>query len=124
MSQLVNGLQTQIVRFIKFLRENILTRQEDIDNSFLVELFFANMGGYEIMDHAVSKLLPWKNQIVERDENFFLTNTFIFKGLPQEQIEYFGKLLGGDQITPVNKEAVWKFFDVFVVFAEEFKKMK
>ncbi len=134
--QLINGLRLEIVRFIKYLRENIFIDDEDIGNSYLVELLFENIDGRDLMNKVVTHLLPWKKQIEDREESFFHTNRLklfvkLLDGCPpdqlkyfEDQIDHFSKLLGSDKVTPEKKEVVFKFFTVYVVYAEEFKKVK
>jgi hypothetical protein len=75
-----------------------------------------------ILDYFVQFVYPFKNQIVEQDEKFFLL------GGGQEELKDTSGLKFRDNIKNLwekemseeNKVIVWKYFKIFVVLCEKY----
>lgn len=86
-------------------------------------LFVMNQTPEQAMHHVIDKILPWKIQIDERNENFFRINMEIFGKLPEERVKYFADVVT-NTLSEDDKNEIWDFLSVFVAFGEEHKKRK
>jgi hypothetical protein len=75
-----------------------------------------------ILDYFVIYIYPFKTQILEKDENFFL------EGGGQDELKDSSGLKFRDNIKKLwiskmsdeNKEIIWKYFRVFVLLCEKY----
>jgi len=123
--KLMRDLQTTVLELIADLKDNIFVQEEEIGDLMLVEFFFKKMHPERIMNHIVSKVLPWKEQIKKRDQEFFLQNSSLFQGLPEDRISHYtNTIVKGDRIDDDNRNIVWQYFDTIIQLAETYKKIK
>lgn len=75
--------------------------------------------------HYTDYVLNWKDQIVKRNDKFFLENDHIFPGAPKEDIEFFRDIWRPNStfaLTPNEKEVVFEYFDTMIDFCEQWKE--
>jgi hypothetical protein len=118
-----------IKEFIEDLRTSIFTGAVEQVALAFVDTYFSQISSEEAMGHLISHVLPHKVQIQNRNVQFFLDEkASIFKGLPEEKIDHFAKLVttpakyGG--MDDENKEVIWRYFDTFIEIAEIYKKKR
>jgi len=109
------------LEFISDLKENVFSGLIEQGELFTVTFFFERLHPARCMDHVVSNVLPWKKQIQNRDDHFFLNNKHIFEGLPADRVEYYAEKLAKD-IDQESKNVMWDFFDTMIELAEAYKK--
>lgn len=90
----------------------------------IIKFFFEQRDKHDVAQHVVSYVLPYKRQIQRKDQNFFLENTGIFQGLPEDKIEYYSQMIASDKYSEEDREVTWQYFSVLVHLAEEYKKNK
>ncbi len=117
-------MQTTVLEFIDDLKENVFTESSEQGDFMLVEFFFKRMHREKIMNHIIASILPWKKKIIVRDEDFFIKNTDIFKGLPDDRVTHYGKVITGARVSEDDRVTIWSYFDTMVAIAEEYKKNK
>ena len=122
-------MKQTLKEFLADLRESVFTSDDEKRDMTIVEFFFDNSGEQAIMDHVVTKILPWSKEIAERNIDFFSKQKdSIFKGLPQQRVDYFEKLLrtpesqGGMSLD--NRDVIWLYFDTIISIAQDYKKNK
>ena len=87
-------------------------------------LFFSDKVEAEpLMKGFVKYVLPWKEQIIGRQENYFDKNEYIFGDIDSDQVEHFRKLYKSPRFTPDDKKVVWDYFQIYLVLAEKYKKI-
>jgi len=75
-----------------------------------------------IIESFVTYVLPFRNQILSKDEDFFLNGG----GQDDIQDDYSSKLrdiiknVWVHKMSEVNKEVIWKYFTVFVKLSEKY----
>lgn len=74
-----------------------------------------------IMDRVIYKVLPWEEQIMKRDENFFLNNVSLFSEFPQHEVAFYSELATSDLITAEDKDEVFDFFICFINLAKAYQ---
>jgi len=122
---LLTDIKTTILDLVKDLKDNIFTELDEQGEFMMVEFFFKRMHPEAIMNHIVEKILPWKEKINKRDQNYFLENTALFEGLPKDRISHYGQVIsGGDRVDDEDRKTVWEYFDTMVAIAEGYRKVK
>lgn len=118
-------MKTTILDLVEDLKGNVFTEKDEQGEFMMVEFFFKRMHPESIMNHIVEKILPWKDKINERDQNYFLENTALFEGLPKDRISHYGQVIsGGDRVDDEDRETIWAYFDTIVAIAESHRKDK
>lgn len=85
-----------------------------------------------LAEHYVNHVLNWKEQIDNRDANFFLENNHIYVGFDgrtprPEDIEFFKDLWRPKstfKLQDDEKEQVFVYFDTMIHYSGEWKRMK
>jgi len=114
-------LKTQILFLVKDIQTFIPESKYTL--WLLVKNFFNEMSEEELMDHIIKSVVPYKSQIMKKDETFFLNNKTIFGELPSEEVDYVRNMVGKEGILEdEDKEGFWNYFKVFITLAEEYKK--
>jgi len=77
-----------------------------------------------VMNIFIMKLLPLKNMIQKKDENFFLNECDLFDELQnkKEKIQKFKSIWRSNSIDNQNRQVIWKWFESFVYLAEKYQK--
>ena len=73
----------------------------NIDSSDIiyVKFFLKTFKEDELMNHVISKMLPWRDQIKNKNDNFFYKNKEIFGKLPENKVNYFSDLWKSNKLT-------------------------
>jgi len=118
-----------ILEFIADLRDNVFTNPIDQGDLDLIQFFFKKLSDHDISNHVVQHILPYKTEIRDRNVEFFIKKkNEIFKGLPQDRVNYFVNLVktpepqGG--LSDEDREAAWCYFDTLLTLSEKYKKDK
>ena len=94
----------------------------DSDDIIYVKFFLNSTGQSSCIFHVINKILPWKQHISDRNDNFFYKNKEIFGKLPEQKVNYFSDLWMSGKLDEADKNEIWDFFDAFITYAEEYKK--
>jgi hypothetical protein len=78
------------------------------------------------------KILPLKNMVNDRDEDFFLNNCELFESLGgggdnvdnKGKINRFKMLWRSPSLDDDDKRVVWEWFDTFIFLSEKYQKSK
>ena len=77
-----------------------------------------------IINYMIQKLLPLKDMITSRDEDFFLNHCSIFDSIQNKgSILHFKKLWRSPCLDSDDKILIWKWFDTFIIIAEKYQKI-
>lgn len=115
-------LHTEMLNLIDAIEHILEDHNLDSDDIVFIRFFFEQMSSEKTMQHVISRVLPWSKQIKNRDDDFFYNNKHIFGDLPKEKVDYVSKLWKSDVLDNEDKDEIWQFFEVFVLYAEKFKK--
>ena len=121
--QLLKTLREQVLLLIGRLEEILGGEHHDLLKN-IIGPFFDNMNAEYLMHHIIKQVLPWELQIRGRNEMFFYNNKKIFGDLPSGKVDFFSDLAKNGSVSSDDKEEVFQFFEVFVVCAEEYRKIK
>lgn len=76
----------------------------------------------DIMDNFMTKVLPYKKMIDDRNETFFLEHdSSIFGGVANSEVNHFKQLWL--QLDEDSKYVVWKYFDLLVSLSLKYKSL-
>ncbi len=113
----LSNLNTTIIDLIKDLT-TVLNKQEEKEDLCTLEFFFRRQPRETAMDNAIKHLLPHKEQIKNRDMNYFKEEKYIFSELPNDKFKYYKEIiLKGERFTKDDIETVWAYLDVIVALA-------
>jgi hypothetical protein len=81
----------------------------------------------ELMNQFKKFVYPYKEQIIKKDESFFLDNSFndIVKGTEINGINPLAEMMRiktiwvSGQLSPKDKECIWNYFKVFIYLIEK-----
>lgn len=110
---------------ISFLDELIVQFPEEGDlvifRIFLKDRVLIN----EIMNYVVRKILPLKEMIKERNEDFFLNHCSLFEEMEgkekKNKVSRFKRLWRSEQLDDDDKRVVWEWFDSFIFLSEKYQ---
>jgi murein L,D-transpeptidase YafK len=114
-------LHTQIFSLIDEIKTLVPPNKQSV--WMLVKYFFLQMSDEDIMGHIITTVLPYKKQIFDEDEQFFISDKNIFGELPPEEVEYVKNMVKKDGLlSPEDKQQFWEYFKVLITIAEGYKK--
>lgn len=115
-------IKLTISEFVADLRESVFSLPEEQCDMVIIEKFFEYLPEDAIAAYTVKHILPFADQIKVRDDNFFITNTHIFAGLPSQRIAHYSTAWKDQRISTENKAVVWQYFDTLVQLCAAYKK--
>lgn len=123
-NKLPNQMRLTITEFINDLKTNIFTEPQEQGDFELVSFFFSKLHDTMLMKEVMENVIPWEKQISERKTEFFLNNKNVFKGIPEDRIEYFSSMWKGEnsRLSKQNKDTIWEYFDTMLAIAKAYKK--
>ena len=71
-------------------------------------------------DFIIVRILPHKQMVIDKDEQFFLSCNDIFEGLGKDKVSYFKTIWTSPQVTIEDKEQIWRWFRLFVNLTEKY----
>ena len=79
-----------------------------------------------VMNYFVHKVLPLKNMVSERNEDFFLNHCTLMEDIQSKEkrgkVNNFKKLWRSDRLDDDDKKIMWDWFDSFIFLAEKYQK--
>jgi len=82
---------------------------------------------FEVINYFVRKILPLKNMVKDRNEDFFLNHCTLMEDINQQstkgKINHFKKLWRSPTLDDEDKEVVWQWFDIFITLSEKYQKI-
>ena len=118
---LADTLVTQLCLLIDDIREIVPANKQGL--WLIGKNFFTLLDSEEVMQHIINHVLPYKDKILEKNEEFFITDRKVFGQLPESEVEYFRNIIGKKgKINQQDKDKLWDYFKIFVIVAEEYKK--
>ena len=81
-----------------------------------------------VLNYFVLKILPLKNMVKDRDEDFFLNKCELFESIQNTErkgkVNRFKKLWRSSSLDNDDKRVVWEWFDSFIYLSEKYQKCK
>lgn len=111
-----------ILELIDDLKEYVFTQSDEQNDLLMVELFFRSKSALDIAFHITEHILPHEQHIIDKNDDFFVKNKHLFKGLPDDKISYYAHQLTSDRVDDEDKEMIWKYFHTLIKLAKKHKK--
>ena len=123
---------TAILKILDQLREQVLNLLDDLlticpnePDILIVRLFFENQIDSEgLMRGFIKWVYPWKEYILNHNENYFKENDHMFGPLPTDKVLYFKRKYEDGTLSKEDKDIIWAYFEVFISLIEQYNKLK
>jgi hypothetical protein len=116
---ILNALKEQVLNLLNDLME-IFPEETDI---MLTRLFFETQADPQlVMDGFIKWVYPWKEQIINSNEEFFEKSERIFGPIPADKVIRFKKMWKENLLSDDDKKIVWSYFNVYIKCIERYKK--
>lgn len=117
--EILTQLHEQLVEFLDQLIETF----PDEGDFIIFRIFVKDkLPIADIMKYIVNKLLPLRDMVKKRDEDFFLNHNILFSQINNpDKINHFKKLWLSENVDEENKEVIWRWFDAFLYLAYKYK---
>ncbi len=111
-------------KIIMFLDELIEQFPEEGD-LVIIRIFMKDQIPIDtIMTYFIIKIIPLKEEVKNRDESFFLNNNILFDEIDKGKVNHFKRLWRSPQIDDNDKNIIWKWFDLFILYVQKYQKVK
>jgi len=77
----------------------------------------------KIMNYFIQKILPLKQQVKDRDVNFFLKNNILFEEVDKNKVNRFKTLVQSNNVDDEDIKIFFRWFESFIYIAEKYKKL-
>lgn len=118
---LIREFRMQLVSFLDELIE-----QFPEEGDFVIIRIFVKdqMPMGDVLGRYIRDLLPFANQIRERNEDFFLNNDILYTGtsLASSKANHFKELWLSNKLDKNDREIIWKWMDLFNAIASKYLK--
>jgi hypothetical protein len=129
---------TNITRVIQDFKDSLITFLDELIDQFPLEadliaariIIKSKISGEKCINTFIKDIMPYKNEIKNRNENFFLDpnmplfNNFDFVEVDKNKINHFTVLWKSSTLDNEDKEIIWNWFDAFILYAEQYQKLK
>jgi len=120
MSQsIINDLKKNVIAFVDELIEQF---PQETDLVFGRILLKDQMPAQKIMDNFVSKILPYKAQILAKDDDFFLKNSTSLFGGNNQRVNHLKVIWKSSRLDEEDRAIIWDWFKTFVYLCEKYLK--
>ena len=107
---------------VNFLDE--LIEQFPEEGDLVVARIFLNdqVPTEQIMNVVISKILPLKEMVKKKDEDFFINNNILFEQLNKDKVNRFKILWRSDRLDNEDRLVIWRWYELFISLAEKYQK--
>jgi hypothetical protein len=119
MSVLLQKFRNTLIEFVTELSDQF----PDESDIKLIRMVLPSFPIEVVMKHFISKLLPHKKEVDNRDEQFFLDNDVLYVGVANStKVDYFKTLWV--KLDSDTRDTVFDWFSVLLKIVEEYVKQK
>ena len=118
------------MNLLKNLRDNILDFNTELVSSFpeqhdfiILRVFLENVPHDLLMSGCREYILPHKEMILKKDDNFFLEKDDMFSMLDSSKVSHFKNLWQNKSTTKDDKDIIWSWMKRFVTITERYNKL-
>ena len=81
----------------------------------------------DVIQYFIKKILPLKDYVKNKDDNFFLQHNILFEltdngGIETGKINQFRKLWLSDLLDSEDRDTMWRWFDYFIKLSLKYQK--
>lgn len=121
--QILQDFKDNLIIFL----DELIVQFEDEPDLIIARIFLKDQIPVEdVISNFIIKLLPMKDKVKERDEDFFLSQDifFGFGHAEETKVNRFKRLWQSNILDKDDRETMWKWFDTFFRLAEKYQKVK
>lgn len=124
MANYAKMLKEQLGNFLSELSE--ILEEDPIAKSdiTMVRLFFSAIPEQKLMEHFIKYAVPYEEKIRKRQDSFFIENTGLFKGLPDNKVKMVSNFWVSGKFSDEDKDIIWQYFDCFLELVRSHQKHK
>lgn len=114
--RLLEEFRNQLVNFLDELIEQFPMESDFV----LIRMFIKDQVPVtDILGRFIRDLLPLKDVVKKRDQQFFLENTILYTGgnIKTDKVDHFKKLWQSDSLDVSDREVIWDWMDLFMRIA-------
>ena len=114
--RLLEEFRNQLVNFLDELIEQFPMESDFV----LIRMFIKDQVPVtDILGRFIRDLLPLKEVVEKRDQQFFLENTILYTGgnIKTDKVDHFKKLWQSDSLDVSDREVIWDWMDLFMRIA-------
>lgn len=111
--------QSQMVDFL----DELIGQFPSESDLIIVRVFFKDqIPIVDVMNSVIQYVLPFKEKITNKDESFFLEDEQLFSAFSGKKVVHFKRLWCSPGLEKDDKDAIWAWFQSFIVLAERYQK--
>ena len=119
------------LQILKDLKENVVVFLDELIEQFPEEADFIilrlvvqnKIQPETLLQGFVKEVLPFKSQIENKDEAFFLeSNLSIFNSLDKSKVNHFKLIWKSDRLMDDDRQTIWAWMNTFVFLTEQYQK--
>ena len=119
--KILTEFRTNLVAFLDELIEQF-PREGDL---VILRIFICDQVPIvDIMNTFSKRVLPLKDMVKQRNAKFFLENNVLFEQVNTSKVSYFKELWASDKLDVDDRDAIWRWFDLFVSLSERYQKLQ
>lgn len=121
---ILRDFQRGLIAFLDELIE-LLPKEGDL---VVVRIFLKDqIPIQDVIHYFIKKILPLKQYVKEKDDNFFLQHNILFEltdqgGIETGKINQFRKLWLSDLLDNEDRDTMWRWFDYFIKLSLKYQK--
>jgi hypothetical protein len=118
---LLNEFRDQLVNFLDEIIEQF-PRECDF---VLIRMFIKDqLPVADIMGRFIRDILPLREHVTKRDDDFFLNNSILYTGgnINLEKVDHFKEIWMSDTLDEEDRTVIWKWMDCLFLIAEKYKQ--
>ena len=119
MNSLLSDFKENIIRFLDELVEQFKYDTQLIEGRTAIYCLPADF----IMKMFIENILPFKDEIVSRNDIFFIERASAMFPSKNECVNHFRVIWKSSKLDDEDRTIIWEWFDLFVMFAERYKKL-
>jgi len=116
--EILKLFRQKLIEFLDALVEK-LPKERDI--VVLRVLFSDQIPIEKAIEVFSSRILPYEDMVINKDERFFLECSDLFEGVKGDKVHYFKNLWTSPTFTEEDKEVLWQWFKCFLKLALKYK---
>lgn len=118
---ILKRFKSGIIQFI----DELIDQFPNEPDLIIIRVFFEDqIPVFIIADGFINHVLPHKDMIKNRNENFFLENNHMFGMLNNDKVIHFKKLWTSTRLDKDDRNVIWQWFDTFCALIESYQKCK
>ena len=118
-TQILTEFKTSLVSFLDELID-LFPHEGDL---IIVRIFLNDqIPIIDVMNTFITQLLPLKDMVKRRDDNFFINNNVLFDKLDKNKVNHFKRMWRSSVLDAEDRDAIWRWYSFFIVLAEKYQK--